>query len=1755
MIGIYKNRSVVSVLAIALLLVSYIGVSAQSQFPAKASFNQDKANGCLPLVVNFTNTSTGNVAAYYWDFGNGNTSTLKNPGAIYTQAGSYNILLVVTDVNGTKDSLLKPFAVEAYNTPQAGFNVSEKGGCAGQIFNFTDTSKKAAGNIVKWQWNYGDGAADTVQNPKHSFATAGVFGVSLIVTDVNGCKSFANHQQLITTTQPAQVLFDADTKGGCTVPLQVKFSNATKTISGHTYTYQWNFGNGITATQENPAHTYTAMGQYNVQLTVTDDNQCSQTLIKNNFIKIGKTKADFSLKQNKGCLPFTPVFEDKSMGVPSNATWVWYFGNGDSAIGQQPKYTYTNAGTYTVTLAITSPTGCSDVVVKQNAVIVLAAPLATFAHNNTVSCTVPHTINFSTVNPQTTQWLWSFGDGETSTLKNPKKVYDSAGVFSVSLTITDVNGCTNTYTKNKLVKVNTQKAEFKPSVNYGCVPLQVGFTNTSTSYFGINSYAWDFGDGNTAALPTAQATYNTAGTYYPRLIIKDNIGCTDTMVYDSIMVGIKTNPDFYTDKRKGCKRDMRFVDFHNTTDTISQRVDGFFWDFGVITSTESNPIIDYRQYPSTYTVKLIAVSNGCADTMVKKDYITILMPHANASIIEDPCKLDTVTFKNKSVGANKFSWSIDGAPISWKEEVKTFLPPGSYALDLWVSDTTTGCWDTKSYVLDIHEPLLPGFTVSADSVCANVPFLVKDTSINAVKTTFYFGNTTPVETKIATPVISQPSTITIKMVVEDKYGCKETLSKTNVIKILGPEFTPSITPNQGCFPLDAKLVKQGYSAHGVKDAYWSDGVNKYYTSADSFPYLFNTPTATMHSKGIEVGLTVEDNLGCKVTRVAKVKLSKPVADVQHSAQLLCQATQIRFAHQPAKSQHIGALNYQWLLNNTHSFNKENNTFSFSQEGTQSLKLVVSEGTSGCADSAEVQIPVTLKKLKAAFTIDNAAATCPPLVSKFADASTAINTNIVAVEWSFGDGAASKLPQPVKSYFLPGKYHISYKVIDADGCADSVTLKNSIKIGGPIGQYAKDTDKGCVPFEVNFTSVSQNAKTISWDFGNGTIANTANAKGLYTNAGTYAPTLLLEDSMGCKVAYPIEPIKGFASPQPAFTQSGKCLYDEFTFTNQTDTTVLPLTFEWQLGKNNTSANYHSAQKYSQAGKYTVSLKATAPNGCQAVATRTIDIKPLKADFVANEIAICRDTYVQLTDKSVAHAGIASYKWSFGDGRVETTPQPRFLYNTPGEFAISLIIKDRNGCFDTLTNGQTITVFDTLTPPTPLAHRVTVQENNTIRLEFSPFLSREFSGYVIYRSTQGNSFELYKTINKQTDTVFIDNNVNTHQQTYTYKVYSQTKCNKLSVDGESSQHTSVLVKAEGDTNKVKVYWTRYYGWDNIGSYTIHRLDPDSKSFVQIATVSAADTVYIDNDVMCGYTYQYFVQAHQNTIAPLCSRSNNTVAAPIHKPTVEAGQIVRATVEDDNHVLVEFTSPAMQKAPIDFYTIEKSTDGVNYNSVFTTKQCCQPFHDFETNVHNQSYYYRIRTTDVCGDVSVAGNVGKTILLKVEADDQENVNAVWSQYQKWDDGIAAYQIELKGANGLYNWAGENNFTDTTFTDESNAYNQLPKVCYRVKAISNNGTISYSNTDCDKGRSSLFVPNAFTPNQDEHNNKFVIIGNFIKKFEINVYNRYGEKLFTSTSLAESWDGTYKGETAQEGAYLYVINAQGMDNKYHNYSGTITLLR
>ncbi|MGV3598677.1 MAG: PKD domain-containing protein [Bacteroidota bacterium] len=1751
--GIYKLRTCVHrLLTILMAGTLSLQLSAQSGVTLNANFSQDKTRGCLPLIIQFTDNSTGTGLSHVWDFGNGNTSALKNPGAIYTQAGNYTVKLIVTDKNGAKDTVIKHLAVQAFANPNVAFEANTTNGCTGQEFSFTDTAIHSSAPITSYLWNFGDGSQSTEKNPKHAFLSEGKFSVSLIITDSNGCKNFLNKAAYIKTTLPAKVAFTSNSKGGCTAPLHVAFKNNTPQQAGLNYNYLWKFGNGDSSVAENPSITYHNKGNYDVSLTITDDNQCTTTLLSPTHISIGATKANFTLENKKGCLPHTVYLKNTGTGIPANATVKWLFGNGDSATGADTSYTYTTVGTFSITLVITSPEGCNDTLVKTDSVVTLASPTAHFAHTNPLSCNVPHTISFSSANTAANSWLWDFGDGTTSTLKNPVKRYDSAGVFNVKLVITDANGCKGSSEKMRLARIKPLTATFSPPVKQGCAPLTTTFTNNSSAYYGIKKHTWDLGNGITSNANNITTTYTTEGIYYPRLIVEENSGCIDTFVFDAIKVGKKTNPDFKANKVSGCRKEMGAVKFTNLTNITNQHVDSFVWNFGGFTSKETHPFADFKANPGQHTVTLISISNGCADTITKQSYITVKAPIAGFSITEDPCLFDTTVFKNASYGGHIFDWYVDGILVNKTKSFKQYLQPGKHYLDLMVKDTATGCSDTKAHVFIINKPLTPGFTKSADSLCANNQVLLTDTTTGADSSFWKIGDQPTVKGKLITPEFALPGVQHITLTVHGAYGCKYTTSQPKAIKVLGPDYTPIITPNHGCFPLDAQLIKIGKSEHGVASATWSDNYNTINSLADTLPFTFKTAMPKMNTNGIAVYLTVKDNLGCTVIKTAHIKMSQPVAKVLPNKTLNCDNTVVEFAHDSAASMHSGKLSYNWVYNDRTVYSVNRFSQQYFQNSVAKITLTVTEQGLGCSDSATTFIPVVVKKITAGFIADKTATTCPPLVSGFSDASIAENTTITASKWWFGDGATSVLPAPSKTYFYPGQYTISYKVTDAQGCSDSVTEPAKIKIGGPTGTYTIDRYNGCVPFTANFTATSQNAKTVNWDLGNGQLSNGASASGSFTLAGTYKPSLVLEDTFGCLVVYPVKnPIVGLAAPTPDFIFSGKCAHENFTFTNTTDTTQLPVNFEWVFTEKETYNSFNAERTFTNTGKHNVQLKAIATNGCIATKNHTVEIMQLNADFQISNTQICSNSALTTTDNSQAQAGIKNREWIWGDGQTDTAQNVAHTYTNPGNYNVSLVIEDNNGCFDTTSAPKNIIVFDTLTPKAPFVYRVTVQQNNSVKLEFAPYNNINFSAYQIYRSTLGEPEQLYTTITNITDTTFTDDKVNTLSQSYTYKIYTLTACGKLS---QSSSHTTVLLQTVADTNVVTVSWSAYQGWDSVRDYQIFRKEANETVYKKIETVPAFITTYTDTKAYCGNTYTYIVYAQKFT-GELLSSSNYTSATPIYIEDVYPAKIVRATVEDDKSILVEFAPNYLQKTPVEYYMIEKSADGKNFTQVFKAPVGVWSFTDETVNVHNQSYFYRTRTTDICNAVSAPGNIGKTILLHAKADDNDNVNLQWNNYQQWNEGISHYEVEQMNSSSNFITVATNNPTDTLFTDNTNLFNHLPRIAYRVKAISNEGVVSYSNIADANGRSSLFVPSAFTPNSDEHNNIFKVVGAYIKAFEINIYNRYGEKIFTGNSLDESWDGSYKGEPVQEGAYVYVINALGIDTKHHNLSGTITVLR
>jgi PKD repeat protein len=199
------------------------------------------------LNAAFNDLTAGNVISWAWDFGDGNQSNLQTPNHTYASAGIYTACLITTDSCGS-DTLCSPVVV--CNPLLASFSAN----ATGQVANFTDLSLGG----VSWFWTFGDGGTSTLQNPTHTYGTAGTFQVCLVVSDA--CTSDTTCLSVTTCVLPVAAFSSSANLGN------VAFTDLSTSATN----WSWDFGDGGSSPFQNPTHLYQASGLYTVCLTVTD---------------------------------------------------------------------------------------------------------------------------------------------------------------------------------------------------------------------------------------------------------------------------------------------------------------------------------------------------------------------------------------------------------------------------------------------------------------------------------------------------------------------------------------------------------------------------------------------------------------------------------------------------------------------------------------------------------------------------------------------------------------------------------------------------------------------------------------------------------------------------------------------------------------------------------------------------------------------------------------------------------------------------------------------------------------------------------------------------------------------------------------------------------------------------------------------------------------------------------------------------------------------------------------------------------------------------------------------------------------------------------------------------------------------------------------------------------------------------------------------------------------------------------------------
>jgi PKD repeat protein len=405
-------------------------------------------------------------------------------------------------------------------------------GTAPFAVQFIDSS---TGTPTSWAWSFGDGGTSAVQNPAHTYTSAGSYTVTLTVTNTDGSNTISKTGYITvseTVAAPVASFVGSVTSG--TSPLTVQFADSSTNTPT---SWAWSFGDGSTSADQNPSHTYSSAGSYTVTLTAINAGG-SATASQSGYITVTNTATapvtSFVSAVTTGTTPLTIQFADSSTNTPTS--WAWSFGDGDTSTDQNPSHTYSAAGSYTVTLTATNTAGSNTVSQAGYITVTDEEPVAAFTSNVTTG-TASLFVQFNdTSTNYPTSWTWYFGDGGSSTEQDPVYEYISAGTYTVTLTAANSAGSDTTYTSGYITvdAASVPVTSFTVDVRSGTSPLTVQFTDTSTN--SPTSWLWSFGDGSSSTDQSPSHTYSYTGSFSVSLTAYNAAGSRTSSASDYITV-------------------------------------------------------------------------------------------------------------------------------------------------------------------------------------------------------------------------------------------------------------------------------------------------------------------------------------------------------------------------------------------------------------------------------------------------------------------------------------------------------------------------------------------------------------------------------------------------------------------------------------------------------------------------------------------------------------------------------------------------------------------------------------------------------------------------------------------------------------------------------------------------------------------------------------------------------------------------------------------------------------------------------------------------------------------------------------------------------------------------------------------------------------------------------------------------------------------------------------------------------------------
>lgn len=610
--------------------------------------------------VTFTNTSqAGPNAVYTWDFDDGNFSNEENPVHVYTQDGTYSVILTIDDICGF-DNRTRNIVIAT--APTANFAANPTSGCGSFEVAFTNTSTSNA-TIFDWEFPGGSPASSILPNPVVTYSTPGSYPVSLTATNAQGSntKTVANFITVLALPTSAFTF----TQTGQTFTFTQQATNATS--------YFWNFGDGNTSTQANPTHTYAASGSYTVTL-IAGNGTCPTASSTQSISASTSPVASFTSSSTAGCAPYAASFTSTSANNPTSYLWQFPGGQPSTSTLSNPSVQYLLPGSYDVTL-ITSNLSGSDTLTLVNYIEVNTVPNISFVSSNNEM-----TFNFNNTGSGATSYAWDFGDGTTSNQENPVHTYTTEGNYTVNFSAANACGNVNTSQNVQAFFIPTASANNTTTANI-CKGNTVTFEDQSGG--NITQRLWLFEGGSPATSTQDQVvvTYALPGEYNVSLIVGNSSGNDTLVLTDYVKVGDVPQ----TGISEVINANVVTLSNIGSNYTVSS------WLLPNGTLSNQNPLVFTAPENGVYPFVLIN-TNACGTTADSFNFVVNAYPEAEFTSTTNgniDCAPIEIAYATPSIAGNSYQWSFPGGnPASSTDPAVNvgYANAGTYDVSLIVTN-------------------------------------------------------------------------------------------------------------------------------------------------------------------------------------------------------------------------------------------------------------------------------------------------------------------------------------------------------------------------------------------------------------------------------------------------------------------------------------------------------------------------------------------------------------------------------------------------------------------------------------------------------------------------------------------------------------------------------------------------------------------------------------------------------------------------------------------------------------------------------------------------------------------------------------------------------------------------------------------------------------------------------------------------------------------------------------------------------------